>query len=138
MDTMDDYNYNDEPDQDEMIAEGQWECAGPEPPSDDDTEDHLREEYNASDRAAKRPRVGRLGPEPVAECVSASSEPSGTSGETNGTVAAADDDADVGEAITNHANGNRVNLSEYPTIHERSISSDVAFVTKLESVNGDE
>ena len=74
-------------------------------PSDDEVEDHMREEYNAGDKAAKRPR---LGPKP------------------------ADD------AITNHANGNRVNLSEYPTIHERSIPSDVAFVTKLESVNDDE
>ena len=255
-----------------MIAGDQWHCAGttstlqpPEPPSDDETEDHLRESYNAGDRAAKRPRfecnhpvddgtyyaaagilwlshscskvwigldpkeewtaaggkrettdqtalecafrelqeetgitmdhtkvIGRVFitgssswlhfarlktsdviPRPqdgdklprfelfelsefakvrrhprlwgrnvlrcVSEYVSASPEPSVAPGETNGTVSAVDDDADAGEAITNHANGNRINLSEYPTIHERSIPSDVAFVTKLEpSVNGDE
>ena len=64
MDTTNDYN--DEPDYDQMIAEDQRGCAGPGPPSDDDTEDHMREEYNAGDRAAKRPR---LGPESTDEAI---------------------------------------------------------------------
>ena len=64
MDTTNDYN--DEPDYDQMIAEDQRDCGGPEPPSDDDTEDHMREEYNAGDRAAKR---YRLGPEPTDETI---------------------------------------------------------------------
>ena len=163
MDTTNDYN--DEPDYDQMIAEDQWGCAGPGQLSDDDIEDHMREEYNAGDRAAKR---HRLGPEPTDEAitnhangnranagdiparqweyisvdggipkqvctdilpsteghgtngpqgkvhaddVSERSEPPVAPGETNGTVAAADDDADAGEAITNHANENRTNLS---------------------------
>ena len=62
MDTTNDYN--DEPDYDQMIAEDQWGCAGPGQPSDDDIEDRMREEYNAGDRAAKRPR---LGPEPAVD-----------------------------------------------------------------------
>ena len=86
-------DYNDEPDQDAMIAEDQWGCAGPEPPSDDDTEDHLREEYNTGDRAEKRIR---LGPELAVD---------------NRVPARMPIDS---EAITNHANGNRANAGDIP------------------------
>ena len=178
MDTTNDYN--DEPDYDQMIAEDQRDCGGPEPPSDDDTEDHMREEYNAGDRAAKR---HRLGPEPTDEAitnhangnranagdiparqweyisvdggipkqvytdilpsteghrtngpqgkvhaddVSERSEPPVAPGETNGTVATADDDGNAGETISNHSNSNRTNLSrnQQPTCMNTTIIDD--------------
>ena len=40
-------------------------------------------------------------------------------------------------AETNYANGNRVDISGYPTIRETKIPSAVEYVTQLESVNGE-
>ena len=41
-------------------------------------------------------------------------------------------------AETNHANGNRADLSGYPTIRETNIPPTVEYVTQLESLNGEQ